>query len=72
MIGQANEQWKPLSGNLFLWVSNVDDVYAKALAAGATSLRPPEDMPYGHRSAGVVDACDITWWLGAPVKSSTL
>ena len=68
MMGQANEQWKALSGSLFLWVPNVDEVYRKALAAGATSLRPPEDMPYGHRSGGVVDSCGIYWWLGSPVK----
>jgi len=68
MMGQANDQWKALSANLFLWIPNVDEVYEKALAAGATSIRPPEDMPYGHRSAGLVDACGIHWWLGAPVK----
>ena len=68
MMGQANEQWKALSGSLFLWVPNVDEMYHKALAAGATTLRPPEDMPYGHRNAGVLDARGITWWLGSPVK----
>jgi len=68
MMGQANEQWKALSGSLFLWAPNVDETYRKALAAGATSLRPPEDMPYGHRNAGVLDACGITWWLASPVR----
>jgi uncharacterized glyoxalase superfamily protein PhnB len=46
----------------------VDGTYAKALAAGATSQMPPEDKPYGHRNAGVVDANGITWWIGSPVK----
>ncbi|HUB78041.1 MAG TPA: VOC family protein [Bryobacteraceae bacterium] len=68
MMGQANEQWKALSGSIFLWVPNVDEVYQKALAAGATSLRAPEDMPYGQRNAGVLDSCGITWWIGSPVK----
>jgi uncharacterized glyoxalase superfamily protein PhnB len=68
MMGQANEQWKALSGSLFLWVPNVDEVYQKALAAGATSLRAPEDMPYGQRNAGVLDSCGINWWLASPVK----
>jgi uncharacterized glyoxalase superfamily protein PhnB len=48
-------------------VPNVDEVYARALAAGATTLREPEDQPYGHRNAGVLDACGITWWIGSPV-----
>ena len=69
MLGQSNDQWKPLGGALYLWVPDVDGTYAKALAAGATSQMPPEDKPYGHRNAGVVDANGITWWIGAPVKA---
>ena len=69
MMGQANQQWKALSGSLFLWVADVDELYGKALAAGATSLRAPEDMPYGHRNAGVMDSCGITWWIGSPGKT---
>ena len=68
MLGQAGEQWKALPAALYLWVENVDEVYSKALAAGATSQSAPEDKPYGHRNAGVVDSCGITWWIGSPVK----
>ena len=68
MLGQANEQFKALPASLYLWVENVDDLYSKALAAGATSLSTPEDKPYGHRNAGVIDSCQVTWWIGSPVK----
>lgn len=68
MLGQANDIWKTLSGALYVWVADVDASYAAALEAGATSQMPPEDKPYGHRNAGVVDANGITWWIGAPVK----
>ena len=67
MIGQASDQWKAISSSLYVWIPNVDEVYAKALAAGATSQSEPEDKPYGHRNAGVVDSNGITWWLGSPV-----
>jgi PhnB protein len=67
MIGQASAQWKALSGALYLWVPDVDATYAQALAAGATSESAPEDKPYGHRNAGVIDQNGITWWIGAPV-----
>jgi PhnB protein len=69
MIGQASEQWKAIAGALYIWIANVDEVYAKALAAGATSQSVPEDKPYGHRNAGVVDSNGITWWLGSPVAA---
>ena len=70
MLGQAGYQGKALTAALFLWVPNVDAVYSKALAAGAASQRAPEDKPYGHRNAGVVDSCGVTWWIGAPVNQS--
>ena len=67
MLGQANESWKASKASLYVWVANVDEVYNKALAAGATSQSAPEDKPYGHRNAGVVDSCGITWWIGSPI-----
>src|SRR5271169_652926 len=55
MLGQAGEQWKALKAALYLWVEDVDQLYSKALAAGARSESAPEDKPYGHRNAGVID-----------------
>lgn len=68
MIGQGNDQWPSMPSALYLWVPDVDAAYARALAHGASSQFAPEDKPYGHRNAGVVDANGITWWIGAPVK----
>ena len=68
MLGQAGGPWKPLAAALYLWVENVDATYARALHAGAASESEPEDKPYGHRNAGVVDSNGVTWWIGAPVR----
>ena len=68
MLGQACGEWKALPAALYLWVPDVDAVYARALEAGATSQSAPEDKPYGHRNAGVVDRNGVTWWIGSPVK----
>jgi len=68
MLGQAGGQWSPRPAALYLWVTDVDATYARALAVGATSESKPEDKPYGHRNAGVVDQNGVTWWIGAPVK----
>ena len=67
MLGQAGDAWKALSAGLYLWVPDVDATYARALQAGATSQSAPEDKPYGHRTAGVVDANGIVWWIGSPI-----
>jgi PhnB protein len=68
MLGQAGGQWKPRTAALYLWIDDVDATYARALAAGATSESEPEDKPYGHRNAGVIDPNGVTWWIGAPVR----
>jgi PhnB protein len=68
MLGQAGAEFKPLQAALYVFVPDVDQTYAKALKAGATSQSAPEDKPYGHRTAGVVDQNGITWWIGSPIK----
>jgi uncharacterized glyoxalase superfamily protein PhnB len=68
MLGQGSPQCPPRPAALYLWVQDVDATYATALAAGATSESAPEDKPYGHRNAGVVDRNGLVWWIAAPVR----
>jgi PhnB protein len=68
MLGQAGGPVKSRQAALYLWVDNVDATYGRALQAGATSESEPEDKPYGHRNAGVIDPNGVTWWIGAPVR----
>ena len=68
MLGQAGGQYVPRTAAFYLWVKDVDATYAKALAAGAANESKPEDKPYGHRNAGVIDQNGVTWWIAAPVK----
>jgi PhnB protein len=49
---------------LRLYVTDVDETYARALAAGATG-DPPSDRPQGSRAASVYDPFGLTWWLAA-------
>src|SRR6266436_3825150 len=67
MIGGGGEgaRWKgtPAPAALHLYVEDVDAVYERALAAGATSLYPPTDHEYGERGASVGDAGGNHWYL---------
>jgi PhnB protein len=65
MLGQAGGPWKPRDGSFYLWMEDVDAIYRRALAAGGTSESEPEDKPYGHRNAGVIDPNGLTWWIAA-------
>jgi PhnB protein len=40
---------------LYVYVSQADEVYERAIAAGATSLEAPIDTPYGDRRGMVRD-----------------
>lgn len=48
---------------LHLYVPDADATYARALAAGAESLKAPVDQPYGDREAGVRDPAGNVWWI---------
>ena len=51
---------------LRLYVADVDETYARALAAGATGDAPSE-RPQGSRAASVYDPFGLTWWLAATI-----
>ena len=61
-MGEPDDRTGIPSNGFFLFVDNVEAVYERALAAGATSVRPPDDIPYGSRSAIVKDPEGYLWW----------
>ena len=63
MMGEARGEWAPVSSTLYLYVTDTDAVYNRALAAGATSLMEPADQFYGDRNAGVRDPVGNLWWI---------
>ena len=68
MLADANEQASAVTGMLHVYVDDCDDVYARALEAGATSLQEPENQFYGDRMAGVRDAFGYQWWIATHVE----
>lgn len=62
MFAESTENWGNNPSGMFVYVSNADATYQKALDAGATSVMPPADQSYG-RSCGVTDPYGNTWWI---------
>ncbi len=50
-------------GSVYVYVSDVDAAYQRALQLGATSLAEPAYKPYLDRNAGVKDSFGNTWWI---------
>jgi PhnB protein len=61
-MGEPEDRTGIPSNGFFLFVEDVEAAYARALAAGATAVRPPDDLPYGLRSAIVKDPGGYLWW----------
>lgn len=71
MIGELSEQGAPIGASLHLYVPDVDDSYRRAVDAGAASITPPRDQPYGDRKAAVLDPAGNTWWIGSHLRPKT-
>jgi len=55
----------PMPGAFMLYVTDPDERYERAVAAGATSIMTPSDQPYG-RVAGVRDPVGNQWFFSRP------
>jgi PhnB protein len=51
------------SAGIYLYVRDVDETFRKAVAAGATVKRSPEDMFWGDRTGSVLDPFGHKWDL---------
>jgi len=56
--------------SLHFYADDCDEIYQRALAAGAKTVRQPADQPYGDRNAGVLDPFGYKWWIAARQKQS--
>src|SRR5262249_14445404 len=55
MVSAAGER-EVFPAFLYIYVDDADATYQRAITAGATSIEPPLDTPYGDRRAMVRDA----------------
>jgi PhnB protein len=67
MLADATDEYPPRTGGFFIYVAEADEVYRKAISAGATAITPMADQPYG-RSGGIQDAHGNTWWVTSPAN----
>ena len=66
MLNEANEDYSENISQMHLFVSDVEETFAKALSAGAAAIMEPNVRPHGDRMAGVKDPCGNIWWIATP------
>lgn len=64
--GPKHYKGSPIS--LVIYVENVDSAAEKAVAAGATVVRPVQNQFYGDRSGTFLDPFGYKWTLGTHVE----
>lgn len=68
MLGERADAARPAAEGLppvsiHLYVEDVDSVFNKAIAAGATALNPVQDLEFGDREGSIRDPFGIVWWI---------
>ncbi len=61
----------PSSVGFWLWVTDCDASFKRAVDAGATAKMPPMDMFWGDRTGAVTDPFGYTWTFATHVKDMT-
>jgi uncharacterized glyoxalase superfamily protein PhnB len=73
MIGESGEPNRPSRPIAFhVFVDDADATFARAIAAGGTSLGDPADRPYGERSGFIRDPYGNNWYIATPLGSESL
>jgi PhnB protein len=69
-MGEAHGVYQPVHVGLHLLVPDVDAAYHRAVEAGGKTISPPEDKPYGYRSAEIGDPIGNLWFIAAPLPKA--
>ena len=68
MLGEAQGEWKALPAMLYLYVKDVDATFARAVSAGATTVKEVADQFYGDRNGTVKDSWGNVWSIGTHIE----
>ncbi|MGB8655683.1 MAG: VOC family protein [Candidatus Acidiferrales bacterium] len=67
-MGEAQGPYQPMPCTLHLYVPDAEAMYESALRAGATTIMPVKEQPYGDLSGGVKDPFGNRWFLATHLR----
>src|SRR5262249_35051666 len=62
-MADPTDPGRAMPSALHLYVPNADEVFQRAVQAGATSIYEPKAMPYGDHEGGVKDPSGNDWYI---------
>jgi len=72
MAGEPMEEYGAFPASIYIYVSDCDCIYEKAIQNGAKSMMIPTDMKHaGERYGGVKDPFGNVWWIATHVEDLT-
>ena len=63
MVSESSARFPAMAASYYLYVADADRSMSRAVSAGAESIMPVADMPYGDRQGGVKDRWGNLWWI---------
>lgn len=67
MLTDAEEGWPAAPSHVHIYVNDVDTIFERALAAGATIVKRPIQDGDADKRGGFTDAGGTTWWVSTQV-----
>jgi uncharacterized glyoxalase superfamily protein PhnB len=68
MMGEASDEFGRMPTSIYLYVTDCDAVYRRALEVGGSSVFEIMNLPSGERYGGVKDPCGNIWWIATHVE----
>jgi len=70
-FADAGPAYSAMPAGLHYYVKNADEIYARAVKAGGTSLHQPTNRDYGDREAGIRDPAGNFWFIATHLEGKS-
>ena len=71
MLADPTPEFGPVPTSIYLYVTDCDAVYHRALSSGGVSVFPMMTLPSGQRYGAIKDPSGNIWWVATHVEDVT-
>ena len=68
MLADPLPEFGSMPSSIYLYVTDCDTAYQRALSSGGVSVFPMMTLPSGQRYGAVKDPCGNIWWVATQVE----